>query len=39
MTATDTATERDHILGADCWCEPTRTRWDEQTQQWVTVQS
>ncbi len=27
----------EHTLTHLCWCNPTRERWDEQTQQWVTV--
>jgi hypothetical protein len=28
---------REHTPTQLCWCNPTRERWDEQTQQWVTV--
>ncbi len=27
----------DHALSTDCWCSPTRERWDDTSQQWVPV--
>lgn len=31
--------EREHVLSGDCWCNPRRERWDEESLQWVEVKS